>query len=49
MNEKSVPMFVVYRQRLVEVLEHLDECTLTVYKKKFCEAFTKKKNLNSNK
>ena len=38
-------MFVVYRQRLVEVLEHLDECTLTVYKKKFCETFTKKKIL----
>ena len=34
-NEWRIGMFVVYRQRLVEVLEHLDECTLTVYKKKF--------------
>ena len=42
-NEWKIGMFVVYRQRLVEVLEHLDECTLTVYKKKFCETFTKKK------
>ena len=44
-NEWRIGMFVVYRQRLVEVLEHLDECTLTVYKKKFCETLTKKKKI----